>query len=220
MVRVMAILLISIIHFTLSQAVFSQITIGLPKLPKIGKHKPEQGNEGTVRDQKTTTTDNAQARQKNSDDKRIYGPQRPTDAAVLLKSSVYVQAVAHDEYWKLPNAKNYSSWVPVTRFQTFANYDKTYNYTVEYFNPDGTSWYSEKMDDTGSKHFQSPSPWGGVLDTKSSIGTGLYSFKITDQDTKEVIFTGKFKVGKFSTSNGRPDEKNKSDFFVDQDWLM
>jgi hypothetical protein len=104
MVRVLTIVMISIIHFTLSQTVFSQITIGLPKLPKIGKQKPEQGKTGTVQDQNTTTTDNAQGRQKNSDDKRIYGAQRPTDTPILLKNSVYVQAITHNQYWKVPNA--------------------------------------------------------------------------------------------------------------------
>ncbi|MBC7899848.1 MAG: hypothetical protein H7070_07305 [Saprospiraceae bacterium] len=217
MSKVLAIIAVSILHFTLTQNVFSQITINLPKLPKIGKQKPEQSKTGQGQD--TATTGNGHGQPKNSGDKPIYVAQRPTDTPVLLKNSVYVQAITHNQYWKSPNESNYSSWVPAIRFESFVNHKKTLNYAVEYFNPDGSAWYSEKLEDAGVKQFQSERPNGGVLDTKSTVGTGLYSFKIRDQETNEVIYQGKFKVGKFSTAS-RPQEKNKFAFFVDHDWLM
>src|SRR5262249_22687234 len=115
-------------------------------------------------------------------------------------------------------------WVPLIRFNDYYRNDKPLNYTVDYFNPDGSLWYSEKLEQgtlsaDGTVMFQSPSPYDGVFNTKSTVGTGVYSFKITSQDTKEVLYQGKFKVGKFSRANN-PQEKNKVDFYVEHDWLL
>lgn len=213
---------LSIIHFTLSQTVLSQITINLPKLPKIGKTKPDRDGNGanTIQTRDGVNTTNTPSKADN-----IYKFQRPTTTPVFLKNTVYVQAVTHNEYWKMKGQSNYSSWVPSLRFSHFFNNEKTLNYTVEYSNPDGSPWYSEKLEQSSrwaadyTVEFKSPSPWAGVLDTKSTAATGSFSFKITNDDTKEMLYQGKFKVGKFSTANGRPD-KNKFQFFVDHDWLM
>mgnify|MGYP001596500387 CR=1 FL=1 len=153
----------------------------------------------------------------------IYKNTRPTNIPVLLKNSIYVQAKAHNEYWKMPNQNNYSSWIPMIKFSQFYNNDKTLNYKVEFFNPDASLWFSENLEQgfraaDRTISFKSPNPYEN-LKSKSTNGTGVYSFKITNQDTKEVIYQGKFKVGKFSTGQ-RPDEKNKFDFFVEHDWLL
>ncbi|MGH9949463.1 MAG: hypothetical protein ACRD6X_20000 [Pyrinomonadaceae bacterium] len=226
MSKVIAIIAVSIIHLAASQYVFSQITINLRKLPKIDKPKTDTGKTAVgVQDQNTTTADGKLGQPKNPDGKNIYPAQRPTGTPVLLKNSVYVQATTHNEYWKMLSQRNYSSWVPSLRFSHFFNNEKNLNYMVEYFNPDGSPWYSEKLEQSSriagdrTVLFQSPSPWAGILDTKSTAATGVFSFKITDQDSNEVLYKGKFKVGKFSTANGSPD-KNKFQFFVDHDWLM
>jgi len=204
------------------QKASAQITINLPKLPKVGKQKPDRPSTDT-----TTTGVSGNGNSSNgltkSRSKLIYEPQRPNGTPMLVKDSVYVQAKTHDEYWKMPG-QLYSSWVPSLRFNSFYNNDKSLNYVVAYFNPDGTPWYTEKLEQGNlaadrTVMFQSPSPYNGVFDTKSTIGTGLYSFKITDTDKNEVIFEGKFKVGKFGKSSN-PRERNKVDFFVDHDWLM
>lgn len=220
MQRLIVIIAITMIHFTVSRAVFSQITINVPKIPKIDKPKPDSGKNGVD----TTKKDGNAGVNTNRDSKVIYGPMRPTGTPQLIKSSIYVQAKTHNEYWKMKGQRNYSSWVPLIRFNQFYNEEKRLNYSVEYFNPDGSLWYSEKLESSGRNAdrtvlYQSPSPWGGILDTKSTPATGMFSFKITNDDTKEVLYQGKFKVGKFSTANGGPD-KNKFEFFVDHDWLM
>jgi hypothetical protein len=207
--------LLSVFAFSLNP-IEAQILEKIPKF-KIGKAEKEQ-----PKPKEATSTE--KVRTNASGAELIYKPQRPTGVPMLLKTSVYVQAVTHDEYWKAPGQRNYSSWVPRIRFDHFYNNEKALNYTVDYFNPDGSPWYSEKLEqDRQSAErtvlFQSPSPYAGILATKSTTGTGVYSFKITDQETKEVLYQGKFKVGKFSRAN-RPDEKNKFDFFVDHDWLM
>ncbi|MEW6130412.1 MAG: hypothetical protein AB1757_25485 [Acidobacteriota bacterium] len=156
--------------------------------------------------------------------KHIYENQFPTPIPVLLKSSIYVQAKTQDSYWKYPNERDYSSWVPLIRFKQFYNNERQLNYTVDYFNPDGSLWYSEKLESGISAAdrtvmYQSPSPYNGVFDKKSTNGIGIYSFKITDQDTQKVLYQGKFKVGKFSRAY-RPQEKNKMSFYVEHDWLL
>jgi hypothetical protein len=196
----------------------AQFTI---KMPKIKIDKPDKEQSKTT-DANTTGNVKTNSNAKTSD--LIYTPQRPTNVPVLLKNSVYVQTVVHDEYWKMPGQRNYSSWVPKIRFDQYYNNDKELNYTVEYFNPDGSAWFSEKLESSGRNAertvlYQSPSPYGGgVLDTKSTVGTGVYTFKVTDQDTKQILFQGKFKVGKVSRAYSAQD-KNKFMFYVEHDWL-
>lgn len=190
------------------------------KMPEINIKKPEKDQVKT-----NNTNTNGKGKTKSSDSKLIYAPQRATNVPVFLKNSIYVEAKTHDEYWKMKGQRDYSSWVPVIRFDHFYNNDKALNYLVEYFNPDGSPWYSETLlqnrqavDQTVL--FESPNPNSeGILDTKSTAGTGVYSFKITDQETKEILYQGKFKVGKYSRAN-RPQEKNKAGFYVEHDWLL
>jgi hypothetical protein len=193
------------------QEVSAQFPLKLPKLPKTEKPKTE--NNGNNQNDEATKT--------NSDN--IYKNTRPTNVPVLLKNSIYVQANTHNEYWKMPNERDYSSWIPMIKFSQFYNNDKTLNYIVEYFNPGGSLWFSENLEQgfTAADRtisFKSSNPYER-LKTKSTVATGIYSFKITNQDTKEVIFQGRFKAGKFSTGQ-RPQEKNKFDFFVEHDWLL
>lgn len=207
---------LSVFAFSLN-ATSAQISVKIPKIKVENTEKEQSKNKDTNTTEKVNT--------KTSESKLIYEPQRPTDVPVLLKNSIYVQAKTHDEYWKMPNQRNYSSWVPLVRFSHFYNNDKTLNYTVEYFNPDGSAWYSEKLEQSsriaadGTVLFESPNPYGGTLDTKSTAATGVYSFKIANQDTKEVLYQGKFKVGKFSRAYSAAD-KNKVDFYVEHDWLL
>lgn len=220
MERLLVILAITLIHFAVSRAVFAQITINVPKIPKIGKPKPDSARNGVETGKGNDGTATTNGRSVNL----IYGPMRPTSTPAFMKGSVYVQAKTHNEYWKMKGQRNYSSWVPLIRFNQFYNEEKVLNYSVDYFNPDGSAWYSEKLESSGRNadrtvKYQSPSPWGGVLDTKSTAATGLFSFKIKSDDTGEVIYQGKFKVEKVSTANGGPD-KNKFEFFVNHDWLL
>jgi hypothetical protein len=196
----------------------AQFTIKMPKI-KIDKPDKEQS-----KNKDADTTGNVKTNNNAKTSDLIYAPQRPTNVPVLLKNSVYVQTVTHDEYWKMPGQRNYSSWVPKIRFDQFYNEEKNLNYTVEYFNPDGSAWFSENLESSGRNAertvlYQSPSPYGnGVLDTKSTAGTGVYSFKVTDQATKQLLFQGRFKVGKVSRAYSAQ-EKNKFMFFVEHDWL-
>ena len=228
--RFITIIAISLLHLAAAQIVFAQITINVPRIPKIGDPKPDTGRNGAGNNTKTDGTGNTSVTG-NGTGKATGGPgllyttPRTTDTPILVRNSVYVQAKSHNEYWKMKGQRNHSSWVPLIRFSHFFNNERSLNYTVEYFNPDGSPWYSEMLEQSSryaadrTVRFESPSPWAGVLDSKSTDATGIFSFKITNDETKEILFQGKFKVGKFSTSNGGPD-KNKFEFYVDHDWLM
>jgi hypothetical protein len=227
--------LIAIITFLIvlafgSNTISAQITINLPQI-KIGKPNKDGSK---IKDVMTKTNptiltsgngDSATSDLKTLDSKLIYSPQRPTNVPVFLKNSVYVEAVTTDEYWKMKGQRDYSSWVPTIRFDQFYNEERNLNYTVEYFNPDGSLWYSEKLGESGRNAertvlYQSPNPFGsGIINTKSTNGIGVYGFKITNQDTKEVLYQGKFKVGKYSRGHS-PQEKNKLGFYVEHDWLL
>lgn len=216
---IISILLAAFALFAMNAA--AQFTIKMPQI-KIGKPDKDQVK---IKDaDNNVITNNNNVKTKTSDSKLIYAPQLPTNVPVFMKNSVYVQAKTTDEYWKMPGQSNYSSWVPVIRFNQYYNEEKVLNYAVEYFNPDGTSWYGEKLESSGRNAdrtvlYQSlRQSDSNALATKSTAGTGVYSFKITDQDTKAVIFQGKFKVGKASRAYSAQ-EKNKNMFYVEQDWI-
>lgn len=211
-----------------SNTAFAQINIRFPEInikkPDVNIKKPDINTKKPDIDIKKPDSKNNDTT-KNSRSELIYTPKRATNVPVLLKPSIYIQAMTKDEYWKMPNQK-YSSWVPVLNFSHYYNNEKSLNYTVEYFNPDGSTWYSETLkqssriaaDDTVL--FESADAYNiGFVQKKSTAGVGVYSFKITNQDTKEVLYQGKFKVSKFSRAN-RADEKNKAGFYVEHDWLL
>jgi hypothetical protein len=200
--------------------VSAQFTV---KLPNIKINKPDKD---PTKNKDSNTTGNVKTNNvKTTTSDLTYPLVLPTNVPVLLKTSIDVATVVHDEYWKAPGQRNYSSWVPKIRFNQYYNEEKVLNYTVEYTNPDGSLWYSEKLESSGRNAdrtvlYQSPSPYGnGVLDSKSTVGTGVYGFKITSEDTKAVLFQGKFKVGKFSRAYSAQ-EKNKFDFYVEHDWIL
>lgn len=177
--------LFTIIAFSL-QLVSAQFPIKIPKFPKTETPKQEQPKTDDNGNNQTESSPISRSESQKLNSDNIYKNTRPTNVPVLLKNSIYVQARTHNEYWKMPNQSNYSSWVPVIRFNQFYNNDKSLNYTVDFFNPDGSLWFSEKME-TGSSNadrtvsFKSSNPYEN-LKTKSIVGTGVYSFKITNQD--------------------------------------
>lgn len=199
----------------------AQFPLKIPKLkiekPTRESPKSEPNNNGQI--QKT----NAERQTEQiRDSKNIYQNQRPTNVPYLVKTSIYIQAKTHNEYWKLPKERDYSSWVPVIEFSKFYNNEKPFNYAVEYFHPDGSFWFSEKLSSVASERgvgYASASNSSELLKTKSSAATGVHGFKIINEETTEIFYQGKFKVGKFSTAN-RPAEKNKFEFYVDHDWLL
>ena len=91
MERLFVILAITLIHFAVSRAVFAQITINMPKIPKIGK--PKQDGNGAGKGIGTTSNSNNGRTEPNL----IYGPMRPTGTPQLIRPGQDTQRILEDE---------------------------------------------------------------------------------------------------------------------------
>ncbi len=222
----------SVVLFLSLSNTFAQFPIKIPKLPKVEKSKqaqpkaeqPKTDGSRPTQERDATPTEQTKSPPQNSDSKKVYDLERPTDKPAFIKDSLYIQAVTHKEYWKLPKENKYSSWVPKVRFDTYVtNGGSALNFVAEYFNPDGSLWFSEPLeigvyaDDRTVSLSSDRTNTTKMLETKSSAGVGTYGIKITNKDTGEIVFQGKFKVGKFLPPYGG---KNEFDFFVEHDWLL
>jgi hypothetical protein len=156
-------------------------------------------------------------------------PKRPqaTDNPLFLKESLDISCDTTSRYWKMGNQTIYSCWVPKVKFYAFHNGATRLRYAVEYFNPDGSLWYSEPMEQIGNPYTDRDSTVLIESERKSdkhqgkaTIATGLYGIKITNTRNSEIVFQGRFKVGKFKTGDPGPAYKNQYNFFVDQDWNL
>jgi hypothetical protein len=184
---------------------------------------PDDDRSGSRSDAATTT---GAGKPSGSGASRIYVDLHPTSKLLWVKDSIRIQAKTHDEYWKLPNERKYSSWAPTLGFDLFYDNKTDVNYVAEYLNPDGSSWFTEALDhssydpapETGTVHYQSKDTFNN-LQTKSTAAIGTYGVKIKNRDTGEVVFQGKFKVNKFHWDDN-PQDKSKFDFFVEHDWLL
>jgi hypothetical protein len=156
-------------------------------------------------------------------------PKRPraTDQPVFLKETLDISCDTDSRYWKAGNQTIFSSWIPKVKFYVFQNGATKLRYAVEYFNPDGSLWYGEPMEQIGVPNTDGDSTVLVESERKSekhqgkaTTATGLYGIRITNTRNSEVVFQGKFKVGKFKTGDPTPAYKNQFNFFVDQDWNL
>jgi hypothetical protein len=210
-----AFLIIFAVGFQTVAAQFPKI----PKIPKIEKPKVEQpktdGDSSVPQNPGTTKTGG-----------QIEYMVRPeaTSAPVFMKESVEIGIKSNSRYWKVPNQDYYTSWLPQVSFDLFFDNSVKMRYTAEWFNPDGTPWFSEPLK-FGTTSAYSTVRVAGEYSTenfasKASVETGNYGLKITNSKTNEVVFQGKFKVNKIPLSPGDARRKNEMMFYVDNDWSL
>lgn len=184
------------------------------KIPKINKPKIEQPKT----DQTTNGQPNADANQNSS--KRSGGSAdymakpRPTSVPVLLKDSLEIKVFRANRYWKTPNERDHSSWMPLVSFNVFHDKSETVRYTAEWLNADGSLWFKEAVDD-GQTRFSSE-----IFDTKGTDTAGTYGLRLLNSKTKEIVFQGKFNVKKLLLFPGDAKQKNNATFYVDNDWSL
>ena len=185
------------------------------KIPKIGKPKTEQPK--TNDDNSSSGQDTSANRNSGLKSKSAVGfmpkPQ-PTNVPVLLKDSINITTNVQNKYWKTPNEQNHSSWIPLIQFGLFYDESETIHYKVEWLNPDGSLWFSDAVDDRRTTYSSE------VFDTKATDAAGTYGFRLVNAKTKEVVFQGKFKVGKTFLNPKEPRYKNQAMFYVDNDWSL
>lgn len=146
----------------------------------------------------------------------------------LLKPTLRVKTVRDLRYWKAPNIDNYWSWMPKVEFAASGPIDDSSYFTYEFFTPDGKLWFSQDskpfaIEEGHWLKFESEAVprW---QDNRSSIATGIFTFKITLkntlQGTSKLFYQGKFKVGKEFVGTSHPNFKNQNCFYIEQDWML
>jgi hypothetical protein len=153
----------------------------------------------------------------------IYSRPAPTNKPAFLKDTLDIDLRARDTYWKFPNQSDYSSWLPRIAFELFYDDSARLRFTAEWFNPDGLPWFSESLNYvyTGINTARMTSDYSNeLLNTKAVVTTGTYGLKLTNSKTNEVVFHGKFKVNKKAAIPGDVRNKNRFEFFVDNDWNL
>jgi hypothetical protein len=215
------------------QGAYAQFPIKIPKLPKAEKPKeqPPQNNNGqnnensNVRDQADNSSVQPTSKQSNNAISQAVQQPVPTNVPVFLKDTIGIDAKTENRYWKFPNQNNFSSWIPKVSFDVFYDNSSKLRYVAEWFNPDGSLWFSEPLEIYQGSAFRQ----GGItlrsadsdelFKTKATNAVGVYSVKISNSKTNEMIFQGKFKVNKLPHAE-EPKEKNLFRFYVDNDWLI
>lgn len=146
----------------------------------------------------------------------------------LLKPTLTVRCVRDLRYWKQPTLDNFWSWMPKLQFMVAGPIEDASYFTYEFFTPDGKLWYSidSKPFAIAANEFQTFESeavprW---QDNRSSIATGLHSFKITLknplQGTNKIFYEGKFNVKKEFAGTANAAFKNQYIFYIDQDWAL
>ena len=152
-----------------------------------------------------------------------YARPVPPSRPVFLRDTIEVQLETKETYWKAPNQNYYTSWVPRAFFYLFYNGSAKLRYTAEWFNPDGSPWFTEALNYThnGKEIATIRSDYSDeLMNTKAVVTTGTYGLKIINGKTGEVAFQGKFKVKKLLPFPGEAQYRNRSEFFVDDDWNL
>lgn len=187
------------------------------KIPKIKKPKVEQPKTDEPKTDNPPVPDNAKQNENNSSQKSDYLTEpEPNDVPVFLLETLEIKAKNETRYWKTPNKDNVANWYPQVQFDLFYKFaGKTTRFTAEWFNPDGSLWFSEGLEKAGNQTLRSPYESKQVYEN-SIITTGTYGLKITDTKTGKVHFQGKFKVNKLPI----PKEDVKTLFYVDNEWML
>jgi hypothetical protein len=231
-ILILALFIVSGLSFPCAAA---QFPIKIPKLPKPEKTKPEQPktNDNSPISDQTTPNDSSQIQSKQNqqiqDNKAktqtsVFKSPVPTDTALFLRETLEVSLKQQDKYWKFPNQRYYSNWIPQVKFEVFYDGSSRSRYTAEWFKPDGSLWFSESLDagdvsEDWTVRVKNPYN-GGLFDSTSTDQTGAYGLKITNNKTNEVVFKGNFNVRKSIDTPGDPQLKNAYQFFVDNDWNL
>lgn len=195
------------------QTASAQFTIKIPKLPKAEKPKeasPSSNDQSSEQSPSARPTN----KQSNSAAAPIQKP-LPTNVPVFMKDTIGIDA-------KTENLNNFSKWVPQVSFDLFYDNSSKLRYVAEWFNPDGSLWFSEPLESPDSRHGKvtlRSADSDELFKTKATNSVGTYGVKISNSKTNETIFQGKFKVGKLAHAD-EPKEKNLFRFYVDNDWLI
>jgi hypothetical protein len=191
----------------------AQFNIKIPKIPKTEKPKTD-----------APKTNDPKAEGGPSAAGDILSKPLPTAEPKFMIDTVEVKVKSDNRYWKVPNNDYYTSWVPQISFDLFFDNSMKVRYNAEWFNPDGSPWFSEPLDVgtySADGTVQLRSAYDGKLfESKAVVATGNYSVKVVNTKNNEVVFQGKFKVNKMALDPTDARRKNMMVFYVDNDWTL
>ncbi len=203
------------------QTVSAQFPIKLPKMTKTEQPKIEQPK---TQAPKTSETPRPPTTVQTKSQTARLVRQVPTGKPVFLKETIEIRTITKDTYWKLPNERDYTSWLPQVAFDVFYDDSAKLRYRADWFNPDGSPWFDEMLRYgflSNDKTVRLQSEYSDALLTSKAVtATGTYSVRVTDTKSGEMIFQGKFKVNKLLHFPGDAKLKNRFDFYVDNDWAL
>lgn len=186
------------------------------KIPKINKPKTEQPKTDA---NPTAPNDAKQNENRSAQTDYLTDPEFPKTPQFLLET-LEIKAHNENKYAKAPTQNDYSSWIPQVSFNVmYAASSPKLRYMAEWFNPDGSLWFSEPLEINISGDFPNlRSPYESVdINPKAIIAIGTYGLKITDSKTNQTVFQGKFNIKKIQPD---PKLKNKNLFYVENDWNL
>lgn len=207
----------------LSTSAAAQFTLKIPKIPKVEKPKPDAAKpDGTTEARPVSTPDGTTRPGAPAGDR--LRSLAPDGTPRFLIDTIEVKIASDSRYWKVPNQDYYTSWVPQVTFDVFFDNSTRVRYNAEWYNADGTLWFTEPLDvgvESAARTFQIRSRHSNELfQTKAVVSTGTYGVKIVNTKNNETIFQGKFKVNKIPLEPGDARRKNQMLFYVDNDWTL
>ena len=187
-------------------SISAQFNIKIPKInkPKTEQPKTNEGNSGA----------NQNSGMRSKDSAGFMAKPRPTNVPVLLKDSINIMVTTSNNYWKTPNEQNHSSWMPRIQFGLFYDESEKIHHKVEWLKPDGSLWFSQPVEDRQTRYTSE------IANTQATDAAGIYGVRLINSKTKDVIFQGKFRVGKIFFNPSEPRYKNQAMFYVDNDWSL
>lgn len=202
-----------LVVFILTISVTAQFPIKIPKI-KVDKPAPDQPKAA-----ENTPTDTGRNNQSTTQNGGDYVEPTAPGKPMFLKETFEISAKTEARYWKLPAKNDNPSWFPRVEFRVFYDNSVRQRFNAEWFNPDGTPWFTEQLEVSDSRGisllkspYQNESPY-----SKATQAIGTYGFKIVNTKTNETVIEGKYKVKKIAYD---PKVGTNGIFYVDNEWTM
>ena len=207
------------------QTAHAQFTIKIPKIPKVEKPKLEAPKpEGSSQSDPGIVRENSPRSGGTSSGDTLLRRVPPTGTPRFMIDTIEIKIKSDSRYWKAPGQDYYTSWVPQVAFDVFFDNSTKVRYNAEWYNADGSLWYTEPLDVgvySANATVRISSPYSGELfQSKAVVATGAYGLKVVNTKNSETMFQGKFKVNKIPLDPGDARRKNQMLFYVDNDWTL
>jgi len=116
------------------------------------------------------------------------------------------------------------NWTPIVNFEVWGKYERYSKFTVEITAPNGKPLFKMNCEHTGDSldEYATIDTCGRDLeDGPASTLTGVFGFKIIQNDNNATLYTGKFTVGKYLYNPTKlPQFAKNFYYYVEYDWRL